>query len=179
MKNYRLAFLAFLAVLCLLSSAHAQKKVLAYPFQFEKSFLAKGQYSTYFLDNPADSSFAIILKDNEKAEYVLLNRNFKPKSKISSPIGNTILSHGYKYVGGTARGVEDHFIYQYGSEFFMETVDFNSHALNNKKIFELPRSEKPVASFSNDNVYYCMAADDKAGRLVKRFTALTSAMMRH
>src|SRR5215813_11523581 len=139
MKNY---CLSCLAVLCLLSSAQAQKKVLGYPFQFEKAFLAKGQYSTYFLDNPSDSAFALILKDNKKAEYVWLSKDFKPMAKVSSPIENTLLDHQkHKYVGGTARGGEYHFIYQSGMELDLETVDFNSHTVVDKKMLELPKSE--------------------------------------
>jgi hypothetical protein len=150
-----------------LTPVQAQKKVLGYPFQFEKAFLAKGQYSTYFLDNPVDSAFALILKDNKKAEYIWLGKDFKPLAKVSSPIENTLLDHQkHKYIGGTARGGEYHFIYQSGTELDMETVDFKGHTISDKKMLELPKSEKTVASFSDYNVYYCLTADDKAGNLV-------------
>ena len=163
MKNY---YLPLLAVLFLLSTAHAQKKVLGYPFQFEKSFLAKGQYSTYFLDNPTDATFALILKDNKKAEYVWLGKDFKPIAKVSSAIENTLLDNQkHKYIGGTAHGGEYHFIYQTGTQFDMETVDFNAHTVGDKKILELPKSEKTIASFSDNNIYYCMTADDQSGHL--------------
>ena len=164
MKNY---CLPFLAALCLLSSARAQKKVFGYPFLFEKGFLAKGQYSTYFLDDPADSTFALILKDNKKAEYLWLGKDFKPIAKVSSAIENTLLDHQkHKYIGGTARGGEYHFIYQSGTEFDMETVDFSAHKIVDTKILELPKSEKTLASFSDYNVYYCLTTDDQAGNLV-------------
>lgn len=156
-----------LAALCLFSSARAQKKVFGYPFQFEKSFLAKGQYSTYFLDNPTDSTFALILKDNKKAEYLWLGKDFKTIAKVSSPIENTLLDNQkHKYIGGTAGGGGYHFVYQTGTEFDMETVDFNAHAVADKKLLELPKSEKTLASFSDYNVYYCLTADDQAGNLV-------------
>lgn len=164
MKKY---CLPILAVLCLLSTAHAQKKVLGYPFQFEKSFLAKGQYSTEFLDNPEDSAFALILKDNKKVEYAWLSKSFKVIGKVPTPIGNTILDQNAEhYVGGTARGSEYHFIYQAKSEFSMETVDFNSKTVSHKKMFELPSSEKFLCSISDHNAYYCVTADDKAGNIV-------------
>jgi hypothetical protein len=164
MKRYLLFSLAFAS---LLPAARAQKKVLTYPFQFEKSFLAKGQYSTYFLDNPDDDAFSLILKDNKKAEYVWLGKDFHPIAKVSSPIENTLLDNQkHKYIGGTAKGAAYHFIYQSGTEFDMETVDYNAHTVSDKKILDLPRSEKVLASFSDYNVYYCLATDDKADNLV-------------
>jgi hypothetical protein len=163
LKKLLLCGLALVAMICVT----AQKKVLGYPFQFEKSFLAKGEYDTYFLDNPSDSAFALILKDNKKVEYVWLNKGFKVLDSVPSPIGNTILDMGmHKYIGGTAKGGEYHFIYQTKSGYMMETVDFHTKSVGNKKILELPSSEKLLSSFSDHNTYYTVAADDKAGEIV-------------
>jgi len=153
---------------------HAQKKVLGYPFQFEKSFLAKGNYDTYFLDNPFDSTFALILKDNKKVNYIWLNKSFKVQDSVPSPIGNTVLDQStHKYIGGTAKGAEYHFIYQTKSGYFMETVDFKAKSVSNKKILELPSSEKLLASLSDHNSSYILSVDDKAGQLIL-YTVTTS-----
>ncbi|GGB13871.1 hypothetical protein [Puia dinghuensis] len=155
-----LAVLAFTAV-------PAQKKVLGYPFQFEKSFLAKGNYSTYFLNNPDDSAFALILKDNKKVEYVWLSKSFKVLGKVPSPIEKTILDQGtHHYIGGTVKGSEYHFIYQVKSGYSIETVDFNSGSVSNKKLLDLPDGEKLLIAFCDHNTYYAVAADDKAGAVV-------------
>jgi hypothetical protein len=47
---------------------HEQKQVLSNAFQFEKSFIAFADYDAYFLDSRTDSTFALVLKDNKKAE---------------------------------------------------------------------------------------------------------------
>ena len=162
-KKLLLCCLCFVAMVCV----NAQKKMLGYPFQFEKSFLAKGEYDTYFLDNPFDSTFALILKDNKKVEYVWLNKNFKVLDSVPSPIGNTVLDQStHKYIGGTAKGGEYHFIYKTKAGYVLETVDFRAKTVSNKKILELPSSEKLLTSFSDHNIYYTVAADDKAGEVV-------------
>jgi len=163
MKKLLLCALFLIALLHL----RAQKKVLGYPFQFEKSFLAKGEYSTIFLDNPSDSAFALILKDNKKVEYIWLSKDFKVLARVPSPIENTILNQTpHKYLGGTAKGGEYHFIYHMRSGYTMETVDFNAKTVSNKTILTPPSSEKLLASFSDHDYCYTVAVDDKAGQLV-------------
>jgi hypothetical protein len=156
------------AVACLsMNTGQAQKTVLSYPFQFEKSFLAKGQYDCYFLNSLGDSSFALILKDNKKVEYICLNRDFKIINNISEPIGSTVLDQpAALYLGGTAKGGEYHFVYQVKSSFMMETVNFNEKTVRDNKLFELPESGKSMVSFSDNNTYFSIAADDKSGELV-------------
>lgn len=160
------AFILFLA-LAPICAALGQKKVLTYPFQFEKSFLAKGDYDAYFLDNPSDSAFSIILKDNKKVEYVWLSKDFKVLSKVPSPIGNTVLDQSANhYIGGTASGSEFHFLYHAKSSYLMETVDFSAKTVGNKKILEFPDGEKSLIALGNDDTYYILATNDKSGELV-------------
>ncbi|MFN5428980.1 MAG: hypothetical protein ACK5BO_13220, partial [Bacteroidota bacterium] len=71
---------------CLL--AGAQKKVMTYPFEFEKSFLANSDYDAYFLDSKTDETFALVLKDNKKADYVLIDKNFSTVSRITLSLEN-------------------------------------------------------------------------------------------
>ena len=62
--------LSALLVACLIiTSGYAQKRVLSYPFEF-----TRGDDDAYFLDNPADNTFALVLKDSKKAEYILVDR---------------------------------------------------------------------------------------------------------
>jgi hypothetical protein len=48
----------------------------------------------------------------------------------------------------------------------METVDFRSKAVSDQQLFELPSSEKQLASFCDLNMHYTISADDKSGQLV-------------
>lgn len=163
MKKLSLLLLTCLSILC----SQGQKRVLNYPFQFEKSFLAKGDYDAFFLDNPTDSAFALILKDNRKVEYVWLSKDFKVLSKVPAPIGNTVLDQSnHHYIGGTAVGGEYHFIYHIKSGYQQETVNFNGQSVNNKKLLELPKSEKSLVSFSDNDAFYIVCADDKSGELI-------------
>src|SRR5580698_6680644 len=99
MKHLLCPLLLLLAV----SENFAQRTVLSYPFEFEKSFLQKSDYDAYFLDNKQGQSFAFILKDNKKADYVLADKGFKVISKFSKKTEETIFSHDQeKYLGGTA-----------------------------------------------------------------------------
>src|SRR4051812_48863209 len=158
----------FLAACLALASGYAQKKVLSYPFEFEKSFLARGDYDTYFLDNPANNTFALVLKDNKKIEYALVDQNFKVVSKISSDIGSTVfdVKNLRDCTGGTTNVHQYHFVYpESKGEFEMETVDFDAKTVSHKKLVELPKEQKPLASFSDDNMFYILTANDKSGEL--------------
>lgn len=157
--------LTFLAVL-LFVAGRAQKVVLTYPFEFEKGFLARGDYDTYFLDDPGDSTFSLILKDNRKVEYLWLDRNFKVIASVPAAIGNTLPGQTHQYIGGTAKDGEYHFIYHMKSGYSMETVDFNAKTVSDQKLPELPGSEKELVSFDDHNVFYLVAADDEASQLV-------------
>jgi hypothetical protein len=160
------------AVLLLLAYAWpfaspAQKRVATYPFEFEKAFLSRGEYDAYFLGHEADSGFALILRDNKKAEYALLNKKFKVVTKIPADIGTTVFDKAlYGYTGGTTQGNQFHFIYNSKSGYQMETVDFDAKAVSHKKLFEPGKAEKPLVSFSEYNRYYAITANDKTGELV-------------
>ncbi len=71
-----LTFLPGLACFSMLT-VHAQKTVLSYPFQFEKSFLAKGQYDCYFLDNPARFRVCPDLKGQQESRIYLFEPEFQ------------------------------------------------------------------------------------------------------
>lgn len=152
---------AFLAA----TSVSAQKRVLSYPFQFEKSLLAKGDYDAYFLDNAMENSFSLVLKDNKKVEYVLVDKNFKVISKFGSEIGSSVfdVKNLKDCTGGTVSGHLFHFFYpEAKGEYQEETVDFDGKSASHKKLMELGKDEKNLASFSDNNVFYVIASNDKA-----------------
>ncbi len=145
---------------------HAQKRMCSYPFEFEKSLLQRGDYDAYFLDNQKENSFALVLKDKKKVDYLLMDSKFKVTAKISSDIHSTIFGEAdYYYSGGTVSGNEYHFVYGGRSGIEIEHVDFNKKTLNYKKLLEFPKEEKSLTSFNADNVYYALTANDKAGTL--------------
>jgi hypothetical protein len=164
------------AIICLLFQAgFSQKRVFTYPFEFEKSFLAKSDYNSYFLENNQNEGFAFVLKDNKKAEYVQVDQNFKIVGSIKSPIDKTTFTFSEeKYLGGTASNGVYYYLYEVTDKgllssnvyYQMETVDFLNKTISNKRIFEIPRSEKRLTSFSEFNRYYTITADDKQSNLV-------------
>ncbi len=154
---------------------HAQKRLLYYPFQFEKSFLQRSDYNAYFLDDNANS-FALVLQDNKKAEYILVDKTFKVVTKITPPIANTVFKNSdIQYVGGTAANGAYNFIYKQTEKqllskdkisYLVETVDFNGKTVSQKDLFQIPKDEKLLSSFSDNGRYFSITADDKASNLV-------------
>jgi hypothetical protein len=164
----------FALFLAFISKNFAQRSVLSYPFEFEKSFLQKSDYDAYFLDNKDAQSFAFILKDNKKADYVLADKHFKVISKFTKKIDETIFSHdGEKYLGGTATNNVYHYLYKVFDKKFMstkitymeETIDFDNKQVSTKKAFEISKEEKLLLSFSDNNRYFSITANKKGGDL--------------
>jgi hypothetical protein len=162
--------ICLLLVLIISGKIFAQKSVLSYPFEFEKSFLQKSDYDAYFLDNQQAQSFAFILKDNKKADYVLADKNFKVISKFTKKIDETIFSHdGEKYLGGTANNNIYHYIYKVTDKKFLstnitymeETMDFDSKSVSSKKAFEFSKEEHLLLSFSDNNRYFSITSIKK------------------
>jgi len=149
----------------------AQKKVASLPFEFEKKLLANEDYDAYFLDNQTNQVVSLILKDNRKVEYIQLDKNFTVLSKIDVDLGSTVFNEDIgDYRGGTAYGNVFNFIYQEkdkrGNKFQLETVDYNTKKVTHRSLFEIPKSETVISSFSDNNAYFAITADDKAKELV-------------
>jgi hypothetical protein len=88
-------------------------------------------------------------------------------SKISAKIDETIFHLKETYVGGTAKNGVFNFVYKISRPGYqVETVDFNNKTIVNKQIFEIPREEKLLTSFSDNNVYYNITANNKTSELV-------------
>lgn len=163
------------AGLCVFSTGAvlAQKTVMSIPFEFEKKRLAASDYDAYFLENKADSNFSLVLKDNEKAEYLLIDKNFKIISKVDVDLKSTVFNKGtYEYQGGTSAGSLFYFVYsqkaistKISDIFQMEAVDFKNSSVKQAKLFEVPRAEKTLASFSDNNTFYTITADDDGKQL--------------
>lgn len=173
MKNCFLTLGMLIAISLQLS---AQKRMLSYNFEFEKSFLAKSDYDAYFLDGKNDENFAFILKDNKKADYVLTDKAFNVTSKFTVPVEQTVFDlNGEKYLGGTAQSNVFNYVYQVTDKktfskdkiyYQLETVNFNSKSVSNKLLFEIPKEESLVISFSDNNKYFTITSNDKTSELV-------------
>jgi hypothetical protein len=163
-----------LSVLLLSFPLWAQKNVLNYPFEFEKSFLQKSDYEAYFLDDQQGESLAFILRDNKKVNYVMADKKFKVTNQFTAQLDQTVFSHDQvKYLGGTVDNNIYHYIYKVTDKKFMstnityieESVDFGSKTATSKKIFEIPREEHLLVSFSDHNRYLTITATKATGDL--------------
>lgn len=166
--------LLLLPLLCLGYSLFAQRSVLTYPFEFEKSFLQKSDYDAYFLDDQKGESFAFILRDNKKVNYAMVDKKFKIATQFSKQLDETIFSHDQeKYLGGTVDNNIYHYIYKVTDKKLMssnitymeETVDFGSKTVSSKKIFEIPKEEQLLISFSDHGRYFSITANKTTGEL--------------
>jgi hypothetical protein len=160
--------------LVLAGQVFSQKTLLSYPFEFEKSFLQKSGYDAYFLDDQGGESLSFILKDNKKVNYAMADKNFKVASQFSKQLGETIFSHDqFMYLGGTVDKNVFHYIYKVTDKKFMssnttymeETVDFGANSVGSKQIFEIPKEEQLLLSFSDHNRYFTITANKKASDL--------------
>lgn len=171
MKNTGLILYLFL----LTGRCPAQKTVLNYPFEFEKSFLQKSRPDALFLDNQDKGSFAFILKDNKKVNYVLVNEKFKVNTEFTKKVEETIFDHDiHQYLGGTASGNVYHYVYKITDKKFMsssitymeETADFDAKTVSSKKVFDIPQEETPLVSFNDHNRYFTITANKKSSDLL-------------
>ena len=169
-------FLIALVTACMPAILVAQTKVFHIPFEFEKKLLAASDYDAYFLENPAASAISLVLKDNRKTQYLQLGKKFEVLSKIDLELNSTVFKEDITdYRGGTANGNVFYFIYEEKEKkafskpvtrFQLETVDFAARAVTHSVLFEIPKAEKVLSSFSDNNAYYTITADDKAKELV-------------
>lgn len=165
-----------------LVSVQAQKKVMTYPFEFEKSFLAKSDYDAYFLDNKANETFALVLKDNKKADYVLIDKNFATLSRISMSLENSILDNDrYSYIGGTSNGAKFYFLYHEARKeiFALETVDFTTKKTTHREILDIPKGEDFITVFSYNNFCYIFSVNPKTSQLLLRVLNNTGVLKEH
>jgi hypothetical protein len=160
------------ALLC--QPASAQKQVFSYPFEFEKSFLQKSDYEAYFLQDGNADRFAFILKDNKKVEYVQVDKTFKVLSTVKSDIDNTVFDITEDYLGGTSENGVFNFVYKVSDKkafsrekiyYQVESVNFNTKTISNKKAFEISKEEKPLTSFSDNNRYFSITCNDKTSEI--------------
>ncbi|PUZ24567.1 hypothetical protein GA0116948_105205 [Chitinophaga costaii] len=149
-------------------SVFAQKTVLKYPFEFRKVyFLDPGTYDANFLNNGQSDRFALVLKDQKHCSYVLVDGDFKVVNKFDQDLDLKFFSAGAdRYEGGTSDGNVYNFAFSNGEKTYkLEQVDFDKNSITHKPLFELMKSEKQVAAFSEQNVFYVIGANDDAGQL--------------
>jgi hypothetical protein len=179
MKLIKLIFvwipLSFVAV-----SSIAQKPVISYPFKFEKSYLQRKKYDAYFLTDNSIGKVPFVLHDNKKAEYVMLDKNFKVEQKFSADIKKTIFDEfDEEYLGGAGMPGTSvfHFVYKVTSRIYFgvgakttvsykyETVDFANKLITQKEFIDMEKGEDPLVSYSNFGTYYSFTTNDKSGNL--------------
>ena len=171
MKTLFMAVALQLAAMCMV---WAQKPVLNIPFEFEKKRLASSDYDAYFLQSGTGTTFSLLLKDNEKTEYLLIDQNFKIVSKVDVDLKETVFDKGNnEYSGGTDRNNAFRYIYKkklpstrISYLFQTETVDFTTKTVNQAKLFEIPSEQKIITSFSDNNNFYTLTSDDDAKQLI-------------
>lgn len=158
------------------SVCFSQKVLLRYPIEFAKGTLQKRNYDSYYLNDPASQNSVLVLKDNKKVEYLLLDKNMKLVSKFSPADGlnNTVFSFDEEqYMGGTASGGKFYFVYivvnkklgGVNSDVYVETVDVANTLVSNKKLLETPKGEKPLVSFSNYGQYFSITVENETNQI--------------
>src|SRR4030095_3190511 len=154
------------------SICFSQKVVLKYPIEFTKGTLQKRDYDSYYLNDPVSQNSVMVLKDNKKAEYLLLDKNMKVVSKFSPSDGlsNTVFKFQEEYIGGTAGDGKFYFLYAVinGSKpagIYLETVDPTLKTVSNRELFDNLKDEKSVATFGNYVKFFSIAADNKADEI--------------
>lgn len=171
--------LLFSLMVCTIA-AYSQRSVLKYPIEFSKGTFEKKDYDSYYLNDPVSLQSVLILKDNKKAEYLLLDKNLKLVSKFSPADGlaGTVFNHyEEQYLGGTAGNGKFYFVYEVtdkkivgsSTDVFIETLDMTANTVVNRKLYEAPKSEKPVAIFSNYGQFYSITANNESGELIIRY----------
>ncbi len=173
MKKIVLAyFLSFTSIICL-----SQTRVLTYPFEFDKAFTTRND--SYFLEDPTNSTFSFVLRNNGNVEYAQLDKSFNVVAKFDVPTKNTVFEKGLQeYLGGTSSNGIFHYVYKISTrkiigfgkpvteKYFIENVDFVKKTVTSSELFDLQKDEDLLISFSEANKYYSIASNDKTNELI-------------
>jgi hypothetical protein len=161
----------------------AQKTVLKYPFKFstKRSNAASFNKGAYILADKSTTNIAFVLQDIDKADYVLVDSNFKVVSNFTLAAKQTIFnidasnSNQLNYVGATSEGSKYNFVYKHTAtkmfsnkesySYKIETVDFAKKNVTQKDFVDVPKSEKLVAGFSEYNNFFLLTAIDESSSL--------------
>jgi hypothetical protein len=169
--------LVTMCITMLALTTRSQKRIANHPFEFSKKGLAMKNYKCFFLQDAATKQFMLVLRDNEKAEYILFDDKLKKVTSFSPPDGlkQTVFSFDdAEYLGGTAANGKFHFAYKVldrkfigsNSYYQVETVDPLSKKVSDKQLFEIPKEEQLMISFGNFGQYFSITANNKSGELV-------------
>ena len=163
-----LLILVFCSHLCL-----SQKIVFKQPVEFAKGTFQRKDYDSYYLNDPASQNSLLILKDNKKVEYLLLDKNMKLVSKFSPSgglSGTVFDSYEEQYVGGTAGNGKFHFVYAvldrklmgFDNKVYVETVDPAAKTVSSRELFESSKENKGIAAFGNYGKYFSLSVNNDA-----------------
>lgn len=147
----------------------AQKVVYRYPLELPNGLFSKlAPNEFHLLENPDNGSTFFIFNNQKKVEYALVEPGFKFKDKIEEPIKETAVFRS-EYIGGIANEATAHFVFEKKknseTSYIQETVDFNSKTHTTKDLLTIPANEKALFSFTHNNRFFAVAADDKKSEL--------------
>lgn len=161
----------FLLIACLLtgSSAIAQQNVFSYQTDVAKS-IKNSTCESIVVPDERTGKTTVILKGNDKVEYLLLNQNFEMESSVrpSNGLVNTIFNTGYsKYLAGVRNNKGSCFFYAIDRKHInMETVDFKNNTVVNSQVLEIPNEEYTIQGFISQGRFYLLSANDKKHELI-------------
>lgn len=147
--------------------AFAQKSVLSYSTDVKST--QKTSCESYVFPDEKTGKTTVVLKGDDKAEYLLLNKYLEIEAKVIPPNGlvNTIFGKAYeKYLSGVRNNLGNCFYYMIDrNHFCMEIVDFTNGSVINKPVFDKPDDEKNIEWFASQGRFYLLAVNEKQGEL--------------
>jgi hypothetical protein len=146
----------------------AQRTVLSFPTDLAVSS-KDSNCQSFIVPDERTGKTTIVLKGSDKAEYLLVNKNFEIESTLQPKNGlvNTIFGKDYeKYLAGVRNNLGSCFYYMIDrNHFSMEVVDFTNGSVINKPVFDKPDDEKNIEWFTSQGRFYLLAVNEKLGEL--------------
>ena len=164
--------LVFLVQLATFFSAISQSYVLTYGDKIDPISARRKSFNSFLLPSKKESDLLVVLKDEKKIQYVLLN-NFAPTDRIlSDSVGYTpvlIKQSGVQYLGGSSNGQQFHLVYldKDGNTNLLKTehVDFANHGITEESKPVMQEGETYLTSFTEFNRFIMIAVNDYLGQM--------------
>lgn len=164
--------LAFLLQLVACFSAIAQSYVLTYSDKIDLISSRRKNFNSFVLPSKKETELLVVLKDEKKIQYLLLN-NFIPSDRIvSDSVGYTpviIKQPGVQYLGGSSNGQQFHLVYldKDGDTNLLKTehVDFTNHSITQESKPVMQEGETYLTSFTEFNRFIMVAVNNYLGQM--------------
>lgn len=115
----------------------------------------------------------IVLHNNDKVEYLMLNNYLEIESRIRPANGllSTIFQKGYsEYLAGVNNNKGSCFFYEIDRNHInMETVDFKNNTVVNSQVLEMPDEERTIQEFTCQGKFYVLRVNNKKNELVLHY----------